>query len=285
MNNGSNLLGRIPASVLVVAAVFSVQFGNAIVGSLFDRVGPYGAAALRLGCGALILIAIVRPRVSSWSQRTWLGVILLGVALGGMNLFIYLAIAQIPLGIAVTIELLGPLAIATAGSRRVIDLLWVLLAVAGITVLGLRAGGSITVTGAACAAVAATCWALYIVASARLGARVNGVDGLAAAMLVAAAIVVPIGTFQAAPAVFADPMLLVAFAGVAILTSVVPYALEFTALKRMSTRVFGILSSLGPAVAALAGFMVLGQALSASQLGAICLVVTASAGVVATASR
>ncbi|MGB3697990.1 MAG: EamA family transporter [Gordonia sp. (in: high G+C Gram-positive bacteria)] len=276
---------RIPAGALVVAAVFSVQFGNAIVGSLFDRVGPFGAASLRLGCGALILLALVRPAVRGWPRHTWLGVLLLGLGLGGMNLFIYLAIDRIPLGVAVTIELMGPLAVAAVGSRRLLDAGWVLLAVLGIVMLGVQGGGALDAAGAVFAAVAASCWALYIVASSRLGARVSGVDGLAAAMVVAAMVIAPLGAFQALPAVTADPVLLAAFAGVAVLTSVIPYALEFTALKRMPTRVFGVLSSLGPAVAAVAGLAVLGQSLTALQIGAIALVVVASAGVVMTSRR
>ncbi|ALG85014.1 EamA family transporter [Gordonia phthalatica] len=278
---------RVPAGLLAVAAIFSVQFGNAIVGSMFDRVGPFGAAALRLLCGALILVAIVRPDVRDWPRQTWLSVVLLGLGLGGMNLFIYLAIDQIPLGIAVTIELMGPLAVAAAGSRRLLDGAWVLLAVVGILLLGTHSGdgAGVTLVGAGFAAVAATCWAVYILASSKLGVRVPGVDGLVTAMVVAAVVIAPVGAFQAVPAVVDDPSLLAAFAGVAILTSAIPYALEFMALKRMSTRVFGVLSSLGPAVAALAGLVVLGQSFDGLQLLAMALVVAASAGVVATAGR
>ncbi|MFV0434062.1 MAG: EamA family transporter [Leucobacter sp.] len=128
---------RVPASVFAIAAIFSVQFGNAIVGSLFDRVGPLGAAALRLSFAALILLVLVRPRVREWSRGTWLGAVLLGLGMGGMNVFIYLAIDRIPIGIAVTIELLGPLAVAISGARRLIDVLWVVLALAGVLLLGL----------------------------------------------------------------------------------------------------------------------------------------------------
>ncbi|MGD9607711.1 MAG: DMT family transporter [Leucobacter sp.] len=276
---------RVPASLLAVAAIFSVQFGNALVGSLFDRVGPLGAAALRLGLAALILLIVVRPRVRDWGARTWLGVVLLGLGMGGMNVFIYLAIDRIPIGIAVTIELMGPLAVAAAGIRRLVDAGWVLLAIGGILLLGLDGGGAVNLVGAACAAVAAAFWALYILASARLGARVRGVDGLVAAMVVAALVVVPVGAADAAVAVRQSPSLLLAFVGVALLTSAIPYALEFLALKRMSTRMFGVLSSLGPAVAALAGFVVLHQRLDLGQMLAVLLVVCASAGVVATSRR
>lgn len=192
---------RVPASLLAVAAIFSVQFGNALVGSLFDRVGPLGAAALRLGLAALILLIVVRPRVRDWGARTWLGVVLLGLGMGGMNVFIYLAIDRIPIGIAVTIELMGPLAVAAAGIRRLVDAGWVLLAIGGILLLGLDGSGAVNLVGAACAAVAAAFWALYILASARLGTRVRGVDGLVAAMVVAALVVVPVGAADAAVAV------------------------------------------------------------------------------------
>ncbi|MFB2556845.1 EamA family transporter [Herbiconiux liangxiaofengii] len=275
----------LPAPVLAVVAIVSVQFGNAFAGSFFAQVGPLGAAALRLAFGALILAAVVRPRLRGWDARTWLGVVLLGVALAGMNSLIYLAIAEIPIGVAVTVELFGPLAVAAAGIRRPVDALWVLLAVSGVALLGAEAGGALSPVGLLLAAGAAAFWALYIVTSSRLGPRVRGVDGLSAAMLVAAVIVVPLGAVPATDAVLDAPWLLAVFAGVALLTSAIPYALEFTALKTMSSRVFGVLSSLGPAMAALAGLTLLHQVLTVPQLAAIALVTAASVGVVATARR
>lgn len=275
-----------PAAVLAVAAIFSVQFGNAFVGSLLERVGPLGAASLRLAFGAAILLAVVRPRVREWSPRMWAGAAVLGLGMAGMNVAIYFAIAEIPLGIAVTIELMGPLAVAAAGIRRPVDALWVLLALGGVLLFGFDLGGDVTIAGVAFAVLAAACWATYIVASSRLGALMRGaggVDGLAVAMALGAVAVVPFGAGSATAAVAADPMLLLVFAGIAVLTSALPYSLEFLALKRMPTRAFGVLSSLGPAVAALAGFVVLGQALAPHQLLAIALVVAASAGVVARA--
>lgn len=276
---------RTPAPVLLaVTAIVSVQFGNAIAGSFFDQVGPLGAAALRLGFAAVILLAVIRPRVRGWDRRTWLGVVALGTGLAGMNALIYLSIDRIPLGVAVTVELLGPLAVAVAGTRRARDLAWVALAALGVVLLGFDGGGvALDLAGLLLAAGAAAFWALYIVASARLGPRARGVDGLAMAMLVAALVVVPLGAAPAMTAVSAQPALLLVFAGIAVLTSAVPYALEFLALKRMPTRVFGVLSSLGPAVAALAGLVVLGQLLTGIQLLAIALVIAASIGAVATA--
>lgn len=268
--------------VLAVLAIISVQFGNALAGSLFAQVGPLGAAALRLALAAVILVAVIRPRVRGWDRRTWLGVGMLGVGLAGMNALIYVAIDSIPIGVAVTIELLGPLGVAVAGTRRWRDLVWVGLAAVGVILLGvdLDGSGGLALIGVLAAGGAAVFWALYIVASARLGPRARGVDALAAAMVVAAVLVVPVGALPAAQAVAGAPVLLPAFAGIAVMTSAVPYALEFIALTSMPTRVFGVLSSLGPAVPALAGLLVLGQTLAPLQLVAIAAVVGACVGAV-----
>jgi inner membrane transporter RhtA len=273
---------RLPAPVLAVIAMFSVQFGNAFAGSFFAQVGPLGAAALRLGFAALILLAVVRPRFAGRDARTWAGIVVLGVAVAGMNCLIYLSISEIPIGVAVTVELFGPLAVAAAATRRPLDAIWVVLALAGVALLGLDSDGGLSIAGVALAAAAGACWALYIVASSRLGPRVQGVDGIALAMVVGAIIVVPIGAVPAATAAAAAPWLLAVFLGVALVTSAIPYALEFIALKSMPARVFGVLSSLGPAVAALAGLVVLHQVLTLLQLAAIALVIAASIGVVAT---
>jgi inner membrane transporter RhtA len=275
---------------LAVLAIVSVQFGNALAGSLFSEVGPLGAAALRLGLAAVILLVAVRPQLRGWNRRTWVGVGMLGLGLAGMNLLIYQAIASIPIGVAVTIELLGPLAVAVAGTRRWRDLGWVVLAGAGVVALWLSGSGgdaraALPVVGVLAALGAAAFWALYIEASARLGPRARGIDALAMAMVVAAVIVVPLGGAPAASAVVVEPLLLLVFVGIAVMTSAVPYALEFIALKRMPTRVFGVLSSLGPAVAALAGLLVLGQTLGVLQLVAIAAVVIACAGAITAAQR
>ncbi|MBA4248352.1 MAG: EamA family transporter [Microbacterium sp.] len=273
--------------LLAVIAIVSVQFGNALAGSLFTVVGPLGAAALRLALAAVILLAVIRPRVRGWDRRTWIGVGMLGLGLAGMNALIYLAIDSIPIGVAVTIELLGPLAVAVAGTRRWRDLAWVALAAVGVALLGLDLDGSggLATAGLLAAGGAAAFWALYIVASARLGPRARGVDALAMAMLVAAIIVVPVGAVPATQAVIGAPLVLLAFVGIAVVTSALPYALEFVALKTMPTRVFGVLSSLGPAVAALAGLIVLGQSLEPLQLVAIAAVVTACIGAVTQQTR
>lgn len=278
-------LQRVPASVLAVAAIFSVQFGNALVGGMFASVGPLGAATARLTFAAIILLVFVRPQVSSWGRRTWLTVIALGAGLAGMNSCIYLAFDEIPLGIAVTIELLGPLSVAAIGSRRLIDLGWVALALAGVLLLGIAPGADLALRGVVFAAAAATFWALYIVTSAKLGSGTRGIDPLAVAMAIAAVFAMPFGAVEATQAFIARPELALVFVGAALLTSVVPYALEFVALRRMPVRVFGVLSSLAPAVAVLAGFVVLAQGLSLVQVSAVALVVIACGGVVAFARQ
>jgi inner membrane transporter RhtA len=278
-------LDRVPPQVLAVAAIFSVQFGSAFARTFFDEVGSMGAAALRLFFGCIILAAIVRPRIRAWKRATWLRVIALGLALAGMNSFIYLAIDHIPIGVAVTVEFLGPLAVALVQTRKLADAAWAVLALVGVLLLGFDPSGELEWIGLVLAALAALFWAGYILMSSRLGADADGVAPLAVAMVVAAIVVVPIGAPTALSAVILDPRLLLIFLVVAILTSVLPYALEFTALKRMPTRIFGVLSSLGPAVAALAGFVVLHEALAVTQLIALLLVTTASIGVTVMGSR
>lgn len=282
---------RVPATALAVGAIVSVQFGNAIAGSTFSEVGSLGAATLRLVFAAIILTTVIRPRVREWSRRTWGGVFLLGLGLGGMNSLMYLSIERIPIGIAVTVELLGPLAVAVAGTRRARDLAWVALAALGVVMLGFDPDATLAVDGIVFAAIAAIFWALYIVSSSRLGSvgpgrhPPRGVDALAVAMVVAALLVTPFGAAQATNAIVSNPTVIAVFLGIAIMTSAVPYALEFVALKTMSTRVFGILSSLAPAAAAIAGLLVLGQVLTVLQVVAIAAVVAASVGAVSSATR
>ena len=279
-------MNRVPPLLLAVAAIFSVQFGSAFARTFFGETGALGAAGLRLFFAALLLAVIVRPRVRAWNRGTWLRVVGLGVALGGMNSVIYLAIQQVPIGVAVTIEFLGPLTVAIVQTRRLADAAWALLALTGVVLLGLDGfAGSLSLAGLALAALAAVFWAGYILTSSSLGGRGEGLQPLAAAMVVAAVVVLPFGAPPALHAVSAHPWLLAVFVLVAVLTSVLPYSLEFVALRRMPTRVFGVFSSLGPAVAALAGLLVLHESLGALQIGALALVVAASVGVTVFAPR
>jgi inner membrane transporter RhtA len=282
-----NPITRIPATVLVLCAILSVQFGAGIARTQFDEVGALGATFLRLAFAAIILLAVLRPKLSAWTRRAWFAALLLGVALAGMNTMIYLAFETIPLGVAVTIEFLGPLVLALVQTRRFRDALWALLALAGVVLLGLEGitgGGTIAVAGLLLAAGAGAFWAVYIVSSARVGREIPGLDGLAVALAIAAVISAPFGISGAAQAID-QPTVLFVFLAVAVLSSVLPYALEMQALRRLPTRVFGVLSSLGPAVAALAGLVILHEALGWRESVALILVTVASIGVTITGSR
>ena len=270
---------RARGAMLVVGAVTSLQFGAGFAVTLFDEVGPAGAALLRVAFASAILLALWRPRIRGHPPADLRVAALFGLSLGLMNWAIYSAMDRIPLGIAVTIEFLGPLGVAVAGSRRALDLVWVALAAAGILLLA-QPGGSLDAAGAAYALTAAALWAAYIVLSARTGRLFGGGSGLALAMAVGAVAVLPLGVAQAGAALL-EPDLLAAGAALALVSSVIPYSLELEALRRLPTRVFGVLMALEPAVAALAGFVVLGQDLGAAEWAAIALVVVAGAGATA----
>lgn len=269
---------RVPPGLLVLGAIASVQVGSAVATTLFDDLGAAGVTLLRLLLAALLLLAVLRPRVRTWSSRQWQATLLLGAAMAGMNLTFYLALRTVPLGVAVTVEFIGPLLLALAQTRRLVDLLWALLAASGVVLLGADTSNDIPLSGLALAFVAGLFWAAYILASARVGQVVPGLSGLAVALAVGAALVFPFGA-SGASAVFERPSLLVAAAGVALLSSVVSYGLELVALRRMATRVFGILMSLEPGAAAVAGLLVLGQQLGAREVVALLLVSLASVGV------
>jgi inner membrane transporter RhtA len=262
---------------LVVAAVTSLQFGAAFAVTLFDELGPGGAAFLRLAVAAVVLLAIWRPRLRGRPPADLRVAAAFGITLGLMNWAIYSAMDRIPLGVAVTIEFLGPLGVAVAASRRPLDLLWVVLAAAGVVLLADPGGGSLDTLGVAFALLAAAMWAAYILLSVRTGRLFPGGSGLAIAMAVGAVTILPMGVADAGDALF-EPELLAAAAAVALASSVIPYSLELEALRRLPARVFGVLMSLEPAVAALAGLVVLGQVLGARDWFAIALVVVAAAG-------
>jgi inner membrane transporter RhtA len=267
----------VPAPLLVLAAASSVQFGAAIAATLFDDLGPAGASALRVGLGALILLAMWRPRIRGVAREDLWLVFWLGLSLGVMNFTFYEALDRIPLGVAVTIEFAGPLGVAVALSRRRLDLLWVALAAAGILLLADPGGGSIDAVGLALVLVAAAAWAAYILLAHRAGERFTGGRGLALAMIVAS--LVPLGPGIAeAGGDLLTPEFLAIGAAVALLSSVIPYSLEMEALRRIPRHVFGVLMSLEPALAALAGFLILDQALGGRELVAIGLVMAASIG-------
>jgi inner membrane transporter RhtA len=268
---------------LVVVAVSTLQVGAAFAVTLFDEVGSAGAAVLRLGIAALVLLAAWRPRLAGHTRAELLLAVAFGIALGTMNWAIYESMERIPIGAAVTIEFAGPLGLAVALSRRALDLAWVGLAAAGILLLTNPFGASdLDGAGIAFALLAALAWAAYIPISARTGSLFPGGRGLAIAMGVGALLVAPAGIAQGGARLL-EPALLAQGAVVALASSVIPYSLELESLRRIPARVFGVLMSLEPAVAALAGFVVLGQALGATEFAAIGLVVAASAGASAAA--
>jgi inner membrane transporter RhtA len=268
---------RIPPTLLVVVAVSSLQFGAAFAKTIFDEVGPGGTVFLRVIFAAVVLVAIWRPAVRGRTRADWRLIALFGLCLGAMNLAFYEAIERIPLGIAVTLEFVGPLGVAIAGSRRLLDLAWVVLAAAGIVLLSDFGTADLDGLGVALALGAGTLCAVYILLSARMGRVFPDGSGLALAMVAAAAILAPFGVADAGAELLAPEVLAVG-AAVAILSSAIPYTLEMEALRRMPAGVFGVMMSIEPAVAALAGFIVLDEGLATRELVAILLVVAASAG-------
>ena len=269
---------RVPAPFLVLGAIISVQFGSAVARTLFDDLGAAGVTLLRLALAAVLLLVLLRPAVRRWPRSSWSAALLLGTAMAGMNLVFYLALRTVPLGIAVTVEFIGPLLLALVQTRRWLDLLWALAAAAGVVLLGAEPGPGVALSGLALALLAGLFWAGYIVASARVGQELPGADGLAVALGFAALLVLPFGLGDVA-VVLDHPHLLLAGGAVAILSSILPYGMELSALRRIPTRVFGILMSLEPAVAALAGWLVLDQRLGQRGAAALVLVSLASVGV------
>jgi inner membrane transporter RhtA len=267
---------RIPAVWLVLAGILSVQFGAAIAKDLFDRISPTTLVWLRLATSAVFLGLLARPVLRGRSRQDWLVVVGFGVSLGVMNWAIYQSFARIPLGIAVTIEFVGPLTIAVIGSRRARDLVWVGLAGCGVLLLGLEPGG-VTLVGAAYAVLAGAAWAAYILLSASTGARWPGLDGLAVASVIATAMLTPYAVGWGGEDL-SDGKVLLLGAMVGLLSSVIPYSCEMVALRTIRPAVFSILMSLEPAAAALAAILLLGEYLEPLQWLAMACVVAASVG-------
>jgi inner membrane transporter RhtA len=267
------------AVLLVLVGILSVQVGAAVAKDLFGRIDPTAMVWLRLLTSTLVLLAVARPRLRGRTRADWLVVLGFGVSLGLMNWAIYQSFARIPLGLAVTIEFIGPLSIAVLGSRRARDLVWVVLAGTGVALLGFEPAG-VTVAGVLFALLAGAAWASYILLSASTGRRWPGIDGLAIASTFA---VLPLTPYAVAVggSILLDPTVLAIGAAVGLLSSVVPYSLELTALRTLEPRVFGILMSLEPAAAAMAALVLLGELLEPLQWTAMACVVVASIGATA----
>lgn len=274
-----------PAVLMVIGSCTSLQFGASLATQLFGPLGATGVTTLRLGLAAVMLALVTRPRVRTWTRSQWTAVAAFGLALAGMNGMFYEAIARIPLGPAVAIEFLGPLGLAAILSRKLKDFAWIVLALVGVMILGFDdAGGSLDLVGVAFVLGAGFFWALYILASERVGGAVDGAGGLAMALVVGTIALVPFGA-QGAWTGLADVHYLALAIGTAFLASVVPYALELSALRRLPKAVFGVLLALEPVIAALAGWLLLDQGFGATRALAVLLVVVAGAGSAITASR
>ncbi|MGW2779141.1 EamA family transporter [Streptomyces olivaceoviridis] len=274
-------LGSLGPVGLVLAGGISVQFGGALAVTLMPRAGALGVVTLRLLAAAVVLLLVCRPRLRGHSRADWGTVIVFGITMGAMNGLFYEAVARIPLGPAVTLEVLGPLALSVVASRRAINALWAGLALAGVFLLGGGGFGNLDPTGVGFALGAGAMWASYIVFSARTGRRFPQADGLALAMAVAALLFLPLGIAEAGTRLL-NPTTVALGSAVALLSSVLPYTLELLALRRLPAPTFAILMSLEPAIAATAGFLILGQSLTPTEAAAITLVIAATIGAVRT---
>jgi inner membrane transporter RhtA len=280
-----------PAWALAGGGIVSLQVGAGIAGRLFTQIAPAAVTGVRLWAAALVLGCIgaggVRAAVAGRARQDWAVALGFGVVLAVMNYSIYQAFARIPLGIAVTVEFLGPLAVAVASSRRAIDLVWVALAGGGVALLSQEGtahgaavpggGHGVELTGLGFALVSAACWAAYIMLSRATGRRFAGSSGLVIAMIVAAVLVTP-AAVAAGGAALLRPGVIAVGVVIGVLSSVIPYWLELETLRRVPARVFGIWMSLEPAVAALVGLALLGEVLGLAEWAAIGCVVVACAG-------
>lgn len=279
---------RIPPIPSVLLAATSVTTGAAFAKRLFPVLGPAATVAVRIGFAALILGVLFRPPLRRLTRPQWRVVVPYGLCLVTMNLTFYEAIARVPIGLGVTIEFLGPLGLAVVTSRRLLDLLWVGLAGAGVALIapwsGIGSPAALDPVGALLALVAGVFWALYIVLGSRLARMLPGAGSVAAGLMVGALFMVPLGLATGRLG-HLTPALLGAGVGVAVLSSIIPYTLELNALRSLPPRTFGILMSLEPGIAACSGLLLLGERLTGAQLLAMALVIAASTGVTWTARR
>ena len=277
---GPGIHGTAPVVALLVSMA-SVQSGASVAKTLFPVAGVGGTVALRIGFGTLLLCLFLRPWRLRVRRESWLPLLVYGVSLGTMNGLFYQALDRLPIGIAVAVEFIGPLTLAVLTSRRAVDLLWIVLAAAGLALLlPLLHQAHVSLTGILFALGAGTCWALYIVFGRKVGHQL-GPRGVALGSLIAAALIVPLGLVGAPAALLSRAVLLRGLA-VGTLSTALPYSLEMIALARLPTRSFSVMMSLEPAVGALSGLLFLGEELAATQWAAILLVIVASIGTATT---
>lgn len=263
---------------LILVATFSVQGGAAIAKGIFPVIGVAATASIRVVLSAMILIAVFRPAVHRFTAAQWRAVVPYGITIGVMNLLFYQALVRIPLGLAVALEFVGPLAVAIVGSRRALDVIWVVLAMAGIALIApFQADGAVDPIGVAYALLTGACWAAYIVLGGRVSQRLDAGVAVAIGMAIAALVVTPYALIDGGIATF-TPGLLVPCVALAVLSSALPFTLEMKALRLLPRRTFSVFMCVEPVIAALCGLVLLGEHLTRAQWIAVALVVVASAG-------
>lgn len=272
-----NKLINIPPIPAVLIAIISVQSGAAIAKGLFPSIGAAGTASLRIGISALILLSVYRPNLLKIAPKQWKFVIPYGLSLGAMNLVFYLAIERIPIGLAVTLEFIGPLLVAVIGSKRLIDFFWVLLAAAGIVLIAPWTSNGIDILGVLYALLAGGLWAAYIVLGGKISKIMKGGDAVATGMLFAAVLIIPFGVMGNGLTSLTPKLFSLSIA-LALLSSAIPFTLEMKALGQLPARTFSILMSLEPAAASICGLIFLHEYLTFNEILAVFFVVIASAG-------
>jgi inner membrane transporter RhtA len=268
---------NIPPLPAVLLAIISVQSGAAIAKGLFPAIGAAGTASLRIGISALILFAVYRPNLKKITIEQWKLVTPYGLSLGAMNLIFYLSIERIPIGLAVTLEFIGPLLVAVLGSKRTIDFFWVLLAAAGIVLIAPWSNNGLDILGVVFALLAGALWAAYIILGGKISKIMKGGDAVTIGMLFASTLIVPFGILGNG-LINLTPQLLGLGVALALLSSAIPFTLEMKALGQLPARTFSILMSLEPAAASICAFLFLQEYLTFNEILAVIFVVIASAG-------
>ena len=281
MKNKEFNLPPVPA---VLLSIISVQCGAAIAKTLFPAIGAAGTASIRIGISAIILLLAYRPNLKQITTSQWKIVVPYGLALGAMNLIFYLAIERIPIGLAVTLEFIGPLLVAIIGSKRLIDYCWVLLAAMGIVLIAPWSNDRIDLLGVVFALLAGALWAAYIVLGGKISKIMNGGQAVSTGMLFAAILILPFGLLENGLTNL-TPKFLGMGVALALLSSAIPFTLEMKALGQLPPRTFSILMSLEPAAAAICAFIFLKESLNFYEILAVVCVVVASAGSTLTAKR
>lgn len=280
----SRLLGTTSPTVLLLGSILAAHMGAAFAYFLFPLVGPLGTVSLRLTFSAAIFILTTRPSLDSLRHKNGWMIILYGLLMAGMNSSFYAAIDRIPLGIAITVAFIGPLGISTLMSRRLLDFIWVALAITGVALLTPDIGETLDPVGLLLAAMDGICWSALVVISPRIAKFAPGNTGLALGMSVAALAMLPIGLSKA-PAIIAEPIILLYGFGIAMLSTTITFTLEYEALKRLSVRVYGLIISLEPATATIIGAIVLSQSIGLKGITAIACVTLAATGATLTKKR